>query len=50
MGDITSRQQQTQRTLLEWLRVEYVVEKPSSRLRVSAFQLHSPFGCGFAAL
>jgi hypothetical protein len=30
--DITSRQQQTQRTLLAWLRVEYGIEKPSNKL------------------
>jgi hypothetical protein len=29
---ITSRQQQTQRTLLDWLRVEYGIEKPSNKL------------------
>jgi hypothetical protein len=28
--EITSRQQQTQRALLDWLRVEYAIEKPSS--------------------
>ena len=28
---ITSRQQQTQRTLLDWLRVEYAIEKPSNK-------------------
>jgi hypothetical protein len=27
-----SRWQQTQRTLLDWLRVEYVIEKPSNKL------------------
>ena len=30
--EITSRQQQTQRTLLDWLRVEYAVERPSNKL------------------
>src|ERR1035438_4109398 len=30
--EITSRQQQTQRTLLDWLRVEYGIEKPSNKL------------------
>ncbi len=30
--EITSHQQQTQRTLLDWLRVEYVLEKPSNKL------------------
>jgi hypothetical protein len=29
---VTSRQQQTQRTLLDWLRVEHAIEKPSNRL------------------
>lgn len=28
--ELISRQQQTQRTLLDWLRVEYVIEKPSN--------------------
>jgi hypothetical protein len=28
---LTSHQQQTQRTLLDWLRVEYGVEKPSNK-------------------
>ena len=30
--ELTSRQQQTQRTLLDWLRVEYGIEKPSNKL------------------
>jgi hypothetical protein len=30
--EITSRQQQTQRTLLDWLRMEYAIEKPSNKL------------------
>jgi hypothetical protein len=30
--EITSRQHQTQRTLLDWLRVEYAIEKPSNKL------------------
>jgi hypothetical protein len=30
--EITSRQQQTQRTLLAWLRMEYGIEKPSNQL------------------
>jgi hypothetical protein len=30
--EITSRQHQTQRTLLDWLRVEYEIEKPSNKL------------------
>ena len=30
--EITSRHQQTQRTLLDWLGVEYDVEKPSNKL------------------
>src|ERR1039458_6770962 len=29
---LTSRQQQTQRTLLDWLRMEYAIEKPSNKL------------------
>jgi hypothetical protein len=29
--DLTCRQQQTQRTLLDWLRVECGIEKPSSK-------------------
>ncbi len=29
---LNSRQQQTQRTLLDWLRVEYGIEKPSNKL------------------
>jgi hypothetical protein len=29
---ITSCQHQTQRTLLDWLRVEYAIEKPSNKL------------------
>jgi hypothetical protein len=30
--EIPSRQQQPQRTLLDWLRVEYGIEKPSNKL------------------
>jgi hypothetical protein len=30
--ELTGRQQQTQRTLLDWLRVEYGIEKPSNKL------------------
>jgi hypothetical protein len=30
--EIASRQQQTQRTLFDWLRVEYGIEKPSNKL------------------
>ena len=30
--DITASQQQTQRTVLDWLRVEYAIEKPSQKL------------------
>jgi hypothetical protein len=30
--ELTSRQQQDQRTLLDWLRVECTVEKPSNKL------------------
>jgi hypothetical protein len=33
--EIASRQQQTQRTLLDWLRVECVIEKPSKLLSVT---------------
>ena len=29
---MTSRQQQTQSTLLDWLRAEYAIEKPGSKL------------------
>ena len=38
--EITSRQQQTQRTLLDWLRVEYGIEKPSNKL-LAATELDS---------
>jgi hypothetical protein len=31
--EITARQQQTQRTLLDWLRVEYAIEKPGNKLQ-----------------
>ena len=31
--EATSRQQQTQRTLLDWLRVEYAIEKPGNKLK-----------------
>ncbi|MCX6855626.1 MAG: N-6 DNA methylase [Verrucomicrobia bacterium] len=31
--DITASQQQTQRTVLDWLRVEYAIEKPSQKLQ-----------------
>lgn len=30
--EITASQQQTQRTVLDWLRVEYAIEKPSQKL------------------
>jgi hypothetical protein len=30
--ELAGRQQQTQRTLLDWLRVEYGIEKPSNKL------------------
>ena len=30
--EITLRQQQTQRALLDWLLVEYTIEKPSNKL------------------
>ncbi len=32
MIQTTSRQQQTERTLLDWLRMEYGIEKPSNKL------------------
>ena len=32
LNEIISRQQQTQSTLLDWLRVEYAIEKPSNKL------------------
>lgn len=38
--DLTGRQQQTQRTLLDWLRVEYNIEKPSTKL-LAATELDS---------
>ena len=38
--EITTRQQQTQRTLLDWLRVEYAIEKPSNKL-LAATELDS---------
>jgi hypothetical protein len=38
--EITSHQQQTQRTLLDWLRVEYAIEKPSNKL-LAATELDS---------
>ena len=31
--DITASQQQTHRTVLDWLRVEYAIEKPSQKLQ-----------------
>lgn len=31
---ITATQQQTQRTVLDWLRMEYAIEKPSQKLQV----------------
>ena len=34
--EATSRQQQTQRTLLDWLRMEYAIEKPSNKLLAAA--------------
>jgi hypothetical protein len=34
--EITSRQHQTQRTLLDWLRMEYAIEKPSNKLLAAA--------------
>jgi hypothetical protein len=38
--EITSRQQQTQPTLLDWLRVEYAISKPSNKL-LAATELDS---------
>ena len=38
--EITTRQQQTQRTLLDWLRMEYAIEKPSNKL-LAATELDS---------
>jgi hypothetical protein len=38
--EITSCRQQTQRTLLDWLRVEYAIEKPSNKL-LAATELDS---------
>jgi hypothetical protein len=32
LNETTSRQDQTQRTLLDWLRVEYAIAKPSNKL------------------
>ena len=34
--EITASQQQTQRTLLDWLRVEYAIEKPGNKLQALA--------------
>src|ERR1019366_4376492 len=34
--EITSSQHQTQRTLLDWLRMEYAIEKPSNKLLAAA--------------
>jgi hypothetical protein len=34
--EITVRQQQTQRTLLDWLRVEYAIEKPGNKLQAAS--------------
>ena len=34
--EITFHQEQTQRTLFDWLRVEYAIEKPSNKLRALA--------------
>src|ERR1035438_2671250 len=38
--DFTGHQQQTQRTLLDWLRMEYAIEKPSNKL-LAATELDS---------
>ena len=40
LNEIISRQQQTQSTLLDWLRVEYAIEKPSNKL-LAATDLNS---------
>jgi hypothetical protein len=34
--ELTSPQHQTQRTLLNWLGVEYAIEKPSNKLLAAA--------------
>ncbi len=34
--EITARQQQTQRTLLDWLRMEYAIEKPGNKLQAAS--------------
>jgi len=36
LTESTARQQQTQRTLLDWLRVEYGIEKPSNKFLARA--------------
>jgi hypothetical protein len=43
LSEITSHQQQTQRTLLDWLRVEHGIEKPSNKLtRAVSVQAEAP--------
>jgi hypothetical protein len=37
--EITARQQQTERTLLDWLRVGYAIEKPNNKLSHPGHQL-----------
>ena len=32
LTEITSRKQQTQRTLLDWLRMEYAIKNPTNQL------------------
>ncbi len=34
--ELTTRQQQTQRTLLDWLRADYAIEKPGNKLQAAA--------------
>jgi len=36
--EVTSRQQQTQRTLLDWLREEYAIEKPSAKQKAETLK------------
>jgi hypothetical protein len=40
LNEFTSRPQQTQRMWLDWLRVEYAIEKPSNKL-LAATELDS---------
>jgi hypothetical protein len=43
--EITSRQHQTQRTLLDWLRMEYGIEKPSNNLLTEADLAADTWAC-----